>query len=245
MILFLTSHIGGSYKKDGVRIPSRLCEENKLLDNLQKRWKSNSNVLIVAGAPADTAVNDSIREIFSKAFAMSDLPFDAMCVCDERNVGVLEAINDFDVVILAGGHVPTQNKFFNEINQQKYLKKYDGIVIGISAGSMNCAENVYAQPEYEGESIDENYQRFIKGLGITEYNVLPHYQDIKDDMLDGKRLFEDITYADSIGKKFYALEDGSYILTENKESVVYGAAYLIADGRIEQICEEGKTLCLI
>ena len=72
MILFLTSLIGGSYKKDGVRIPSRLCEENKVLDNLQKRWKSNSNVLIVAGAPADTAVNDSIREIFSKAFAMSD-----------------------------------------------------------------------------------------------------------------------------------------------------------------------------
>ncbi len=28
MVLFLTSHIGGSYKKDGVRIPTKLCEEN-------------------------------------------------------------------------------------------------------------------------------------------------------------------------------------------------------------------------
>lgn len=39
--------------------------------------------------------------------------------------------------------------------------------------------------------------------------ILPHYQDIKDDILDGKRLFEDITYPDSYDKEFYALTDGS------------------------------------
>ncbi len=245
MILFLTSHIGGSYKKDGVRFPARLCEDNNLLENLQTRWKNNSNVLIIAGAPDDPAVNDSIREVFSRAFAMSDLSFDTMCMCDARNVSVLDAINDFDVIILAGGHVPTQNKFFKEIGLKEHIKGFDGIVIGISAGSMNCAETVYAQPELEGESVDENYQRFLEGLGITEYNVLPHYQDIKNDILDGRRLFEDITFADSFGKTFYALEDGSYILSENDESVIYGAAYLIADSRIEQICKEGQTLSLI
>lgn len=245
MVLILTSNIGGSYKKDGVRIPTKLCEENELLNTLQERWKNNSKVLIVGGAADDIAKNDSIRDIFVKAFQMSDLTIDKMDICDERNEGVLNVIGEYDVVILTGGHVPTQNVFFKEIKLKNYLSGFDGIVIGISAGSMNCAKHVYAQPEYDGESIDSNYQRFIEGLGLTEYNVLPHYQDLKDDVIDGKRLFEDITYKDSLGKKFYAIEDGSYILIENEKTIIYGAAYLIADGGIQQICEEGKSTCLI
>lgn len=35
MIAYLTSQIGGSYKKDGTRIPTQLNTENGLLDSLQ------------------------------------------------------------------------------------------------------------------------------------------------------------------------------------------------------------------
>lgn len=244
MKLFLTSNIGGSIKVDGKRVPTRLCEDNDMLRNIKDRWIDNSKVLIVGGAADDTAVNDSIRDIFVSAFAMSDLMIDKMNICDNRNLGIIEDINDYDAVILTGGHVPTQNKFFEDINLKKYLKDYQGIVIGISAGSMNCADTVYAQPELDGESIDPNYRRFIKGLGITKYNVLPHYQDIKDDMLDEKRLFEDITYADSYGQRFYTLEDGSYILIENEAAILYGAAYLISEGKIEKICDKGNRYYL-
>ena len=240
MKLFLTSNIGGSIKVDGKRVPTRLCEDNDMLRNIKDRWIDNSKVLIVGGAADDTAVNDSIRNIFVSAFVMSDLMIDKMDICDNRNLGIIEDIKDYDAVILTGGHVPTQNKFFEDINLKKYLKDYQGIVIGISAGSMNCADTVYAQPELDGESIDPNYRRFIKGLGITKYNVLPHYQDIKDDMLDEKRLFEDITYADSYGQRFYTLEDGSYILIENEAAILYGAAYLISEGKIEKICDKGN-----
>lgn len=244
MKLFLTSNIGGSIKVDGKRVPTRLCEDNDMLRNIKDRWFDNSKVLIVGGAADDTAVNDSIRNIFVSAFVMSDLMIDKMDICDNRNLGIIEDIKDYDAVILTGGHVPTQNKFFEDINLKKYLKDYQGIVIGISAGSMNCADTVYAQPELDGESIDPNYRRFIKGLGITKYNVLPHYQDIKDDMLDEKRLFEDITYADSYGQRFYTLEDGSYILIENEAAILYGAAYLISEGKIEKICDKGNRYYL-
>jgi len=47
---------------------------------------------------------------------------------------------DYDVVILAGGHAPTQNAFFHKIKLKELLKIFDGIVIGISAGTMNCAD---------------------------------------------------------------------------------------------------------
>ena len=104
---------------------------------------------------------------------------------------------------------------------------------------------VYAQPELEGESIDKEYERFLSGLGITNLMILPHYQDIKDDILDGQRLFEDITYSDSYGREFYALEDGSYFLIENKSITLFGAAHLIKDGNIKQICEKDKSVCII
>ena len=74
--------------------------------------------------------------------------------------------------------------------------------------------------------------------------VLPHYQMIKDDVLDGLRVFEDIAYPDSIGREFYALCDGSYILSENGKETVYGEAYLTKDGQLGKICEAGQTLVL-
>ena len=154
----------------------------------------------------------------------------------------MDEIAGYDLVILAGGHDPTQNQFFEKIHLKECLRGFDGILIGISAGTMNSAEVVYAQPELEGESVDKNYQRFLPGLGLTKLMVLPHYQDLKDDMLDGQRLFEDITYPDSVGREFYALEDGSYFLVENNETTLFGAAYRIKDGAIKQICEKGQSI---
>lgn len=94
----------------------------------------------------------------------------------------------------------------------------------------------------EGESIDKEYERFLSGLGITKLMILPHYQEIKDDILDGQRLFENITYPDSYGREFYALEDGSYFMVEDRVTTLFGAAFLIKDGDIEQICEKNKSV---
>lgn len=244
MIVYLTSHIGGSYKKDGTRIPTQLSTENGLLDNLQKHWKDNSNILIISSDADDVERNDSIMNIFAVSFPMSGLSISQIHICDKRNEGLVDNTADYDVLILAGGHVPTQNKFFKKICLKEHINDFDGILIGISAGTMNSAEVVYAQPELEGESIDQKYERFLSGLGITELMILPHYQDIKDDILDGQRLFEEITYPDSYGREFYALEDGSYFMIEGKATTLFGAAYLIKDGAIKQICEKDKSICM-
>ena len=50
--------------------------------------------------------------------------------------------NGTDLIILAGGHVPTQNRYFQEINLKSLLKNYQGVILGISAGTMNSAETV-------------------------------------------------------------------------------------------------------
>ena len=80
-----------------------------------------------------------------------------------------ELISEAEVVILAGGHVPTQNIFFQQINLKNELKTSNKIIIDFSAGSMNCSEEVYAQPELQGESLEPNYKRFLKGLVNRHY----------------------------------------------------------------------------
>jgi len=138
--------------------------------------------------------------------------------------------------VLGGGHVPTQNRFLEEINLRSILAHYSGVIMGISAGSMNCADIVYAQPEESGESIDPNYKRFIKGLGLTQTQILPHYQKVCHNILDGKRLYEDITLSDSLGHTFYVLVDGSYLIRENGTEIIRGESYKISNGTIKKIC---------
>lgn len=172
MISYLVSSPGGQYKVDGKRLPSNLNTDNGFVDNLKLHWKENSRGLIICASPDITEINDSIKKIFELSFPMSGLFITEFDVCDNRNTEIVQKISDYDVVILTGGHVPTQNDFFERIHLKKMLKQFDGILIGISSGSMNSAEVVYAQPELEGESMDLKYQRFLTGLGITNLLLL-------------------------------------------------------------------------
>ena len=244
MILFLTSHIGGSIRVDGKRIPSNLITENQLVDNLKLRWPKDAKVLFIAADPTDTEKIESYKNAYLYAFPFHGMPIHSYTICDRTNDTSVDHLEQYDVIILSGGHVPTQNSFFRDIDLKAKIHSFPGIVIGISAGTMNCAQTVYAHPERDGEAIDPQYQRFLSGLGLTKIMVLPHYQMIKDDVLDGLRCFEDIAYPDSIGREFYALCDGSYILSENGTETLYGEAYLIKEGRLEKICETNQSLVL-
>lgn len=244
MTIFLTSHIGGSVRKDGQRVPSSLITDNNLVDNLKKRWPQQAKVLFIAANPNDIGKSESYRNAYLHAFPFHGMAIESYTVCDCRDVEAAAQLADYNVVILSGGHVPTQNAFFHQIGLKEKLNGYDGILIGISAGTMNCAELVYAHPELDGEAVDPNYQRFLTGLGLTRKMILPHYQMIKDDVLDGLHVFQDIAFPDSHGREFYALNDGSYVLSENGVETLYGEAYRIKNGKISMICRNSESVIL-
>ena len=109
---------------------------------------------------------------------------------------------------------------------------------------MNCAEIVYAGPELDGEAIDPDFKRWIPGLGITNVNLFPHFQSLKEEWLDGMRLIEDITLADTVGHEIIAIHDGTYVMIENGVHKLFGEAYRIKDGQIEMICQNGMSIIL-
>jgi dipeptidase E len=168
------------------------------------------------------------------------LPFKNYIVLDSRNEKDAEKIiKDADLIILSGGHVPTENSFFNNINLRELIRKTDAFIIGISAGAMNSAENVYSPPEYESEVIDNNYNKYYKGLGLTHLNVFPHYDEIKDEVISGVHVLEKIVLPDSYDRDIYALNNGSYILIDHNE-YIYGETYLIRKGKIKMICKDNQ-----
>ena len=74
--------------------------------------------------------------------------------------------------------------------------------------------------------------------------IFPHFQSLKDDYLDGMRLIEDITFADSVGHEIIALNDGSYIIIDDGQATLYGEAYMIKDGQQTQICRDEESVSL-
>ena len=239
MILYMTSTPGGINWATGR--PELLSNKNHFVDRLKGDWKPHSSCVLIASEPDDTKFNSAMAKTYLECFNRSGLSMDSIDVLDRREPKTVEILDRFDVVILAGGHVPTENAWFHQIRLREHLQHFRGIVIGISAGTMNCAEVVYAQPEEEGEAVNPHYQRFLEGLGLTKTKVIPHYNQTIDAVLDGKRLFQDITFPDSMGESFYCLTDGAYIRkdTKTKKEVLYGEAYLISDGEIGMISKTG------
>ena len=244
MRAILTSALGGYTKTNGTRVPSTLLQANGLIETLRQNWPGRAKALILFASPSAFEKNDSLQACLEEAFALSGLSVSSVEACDERNPDIVERIGETDVIVLTGGHVPTQNLFLKKLRLRERLAEFKGLVVAWSAGSMNCAEAAYAGPDLEGEAVDPLYQRWLDGLGITRINIFPHYQALRDSTLDGLRMMEDITLPDSMGHTFVALNDGSYVAIDGDRQTLYGEAYLIKDGEIRQLCEDNASVSL-
>ena len=214
-----------------------LHNEYHWVEDLLKHVHFPCHALLVASSPDDIEKTRHYAQEIVDVMDKHGLCLSGFDILDRNSAKCTkELVAKADIIIAMGGHVPTQNAFFQEIALKNHLQEFHGIWIGSSAGSMNSATLVYAQPELDGEVIDSTYQRFVPGLGLTEKMILPHYSSWKNEVVDGFRLLEDVTYPDSQGHTFYLMEDGSYVLgdTEEKIEEVIGKYYVLCDGVIGQ-----------
>lgn len=215
---------------------------NGFVEKLRQDIKSGSRGLFIASSPSDYGQTEFYALETRKSFAGAGIVFSDYGVLDDRNAACApRLVASADVIILAGGHVPTQNAFFERISLRDCLAHFCGTLIGISAGTMNSADVVYTHAELPGEATDPNYKKFLPGLGLTKTQVIPHYQFIKDQTLDGLRLFKDIAYPDSLGRSFVALPDGSYIYISDGRETLFGEAWLISNGSLSKLSSPGDV----
>ena len=200
-------------------------------------------VLLISAAPDDRGFTDSVRKGMSDCIHASGIGTEKIVMLDRRNAAKApELVRWADWIILCGGHVPTQNRFIHEIGLKELMKSFDGVVMGCSAGSMNCADYVYSHPELPGEARDPQYKRWLRGLGLTDINLVPHFEQVRYALVDGLRLFEDVAFPDSWGHRFYTFRDGGYVIQKKgRPAELRGEAYEITRGAMRRISEENKS----
>lgn len=244
MRLLLTSSLGVHRLADGQWLTCPLDENWGQTALLKEAAGQDASCLIIASDPTDIAMNDAQLHDIGLSFAQSGVPQLRLRLLDDRNRGDLRRLlAGCASVILSGGHVPTENRFFHEIGLKEALADFNGLIVGTSAGSMNSADTVYAQPELPGEAVDPEYQRYLPGLGLTRVSILPHFLPDSLETLDGLELLRDISLPDSCRRPFVCLSDGGCILQEGRDAesvLLYGPAWLCKNGELTPLAEAGE-----
>lgn len=237
MIAFLTS--SPCSPGDG-----ELTEWNGLRAELHRSLPARAlQCVYIAGAPDTHDINDLYARLERERWERAGFAFSRFHIHDDRQSAELAAVmTGADLLILAGGHVPTQHAFYGQIGLWEALQSFGGVLFTISAGTMNMAKTVYALPEREGEAVDPGYRKFYPGAGLTDIAVIPHWQEQRCVMLDGLRIPEDVACPDSMGRCFLTLPDGSYLLCRDGYTQLRGEAYRIENGTVTQISRHGNIL---
>ena len=240
MTIFLTSSHTLGWDGD-------LNTANGLADELRACLPRPLHCCMVTSFPDNQEITDRMAWEIRECFDRAGLPFDHYEVLDRRTQDESERmLRESNFIILCGGHVPTENKFFHTIKLGQRLKHFDGVLLTISAGSMNCATNVYAPPETDEEAANPNYKHMLRGLGLTEYHILPHFQTLTRIRLAGKLLVRDIVAPQSAQEDIdvYCLHDGAYLLITPTQTELRGMTYLLRDGKKRLFCRDGQRVLL-
>lgn len=235
--LFLTSSPCGG---DG-----SIFEKNGFRDELLRQLDGDVQGLYITSAPDDYYGSECASSALRDALSACGVHVSGWTLLDRRNMEQAhDLVRESDLVILGGGHVPTQHRFFTEMNLREALLSYDGTLITISAGSMNSADMVYSIPELPGEVRDKEYRRFFPGMGLTRVSILPHYYEWKDFVLDGMKVYNEVAAKDSLGRRFYVFPDGTYLFNKYGYEEIRGEAFLMENGTFRRICEDGQKVLL-
>ena len=198
MTLFLTSSPSGCPFEPGPAVPV-LDRRNHFLENLRAVWPDHPvRGLAIAADPHAYAQNDEMCRVFLQSFADAHLPLTELVPCDARNAGrdrhpaapqrLCDAVrrpcaHPEPLFCPAGpaGAVPQLPRHRAGRERRQHERR--------PAWCM-------PRPEEPGEAADPGYCRWLNGLGLTETRILPHYQFIREHILDGQKV-EDIALADS------------------------------------------------
>ena len=149
---------------------------------------------------------------FEKAYVV-----DGRMTAEEAQNAVAEA----DVVWLSGGDTPTQFRYFGEYGLDKVIKQHKGVIIGMSAGSINLAETAICTL-----TCEHYKQEIYKGLGCVNISVEPHFtiNEVSNELIE-------------LSKKYmiYGLCDDSIIVCLDGEVEFLGEIYILNNGNIEPI----------
>lgn len=221
--------------------------ENAFSRGLGERFKNElkdtkSIVFIPGGINKIEKARDKYVPLFLEHFRRVGINFENSYLIDSDTKNAKELVDNASFVILMGGDPFAQKELCENLGIIDNLKKYNGVLLGMSAGAMLMSKHIIITPcseEYPDFHIEE-------GMNLSNISIYPHNN------------FEGEEYPDilNIGDETYKKDDLLKVASE------YGEFYLLQDhfvdrgitnvslirtcgNEIEFICEqEGKIfLC--
>ncbi len=231
--IFLTSSFIPYQRRQDYK-PMPLIADNGFVERMRAVWKDHIRFLVFASDPdEDEGMRRYVERELTNAFGLSKLPIAEIKTFDHDAAEPLEDLLAWaDIVYLAGGHAPTQNRFMQECDLRGKLQSFEGVILGLSAGAANSAEEVYLFPELPEESTDPSYVRTARGLGLTHMQIMPHGQYFSTLDRDGQSIFDGIIRPDSYGRCIYYIPDGSYFMIKDGITEFFGEGIVIKDGKV-------------
>ena len=111
--------------------------------------------------------------------------------------------------------------YFQKYGLDKVIGQHQGIIIGMSAGSINMAETTICTL-----SCGHRKQEIYRGLGCVDVSVEPHF-DINKVSYELLELSKEYV--------IYGLCDDAIIVCKDGDLEFYGEIYKIEDGNVERI----------
>ena len=140
-----------------------------------------------------------------------------------------KAVSKADVVWLSGGDTPVQYGYLQEYGLDTILKEHQGVIIGMSAGSINMAELAICTL-----SSGHVRQQIYQGIDCVDISVEPHFipEKVSEELLE-------------LSQKYviYGLRDDAIIIVKKKEVTFCGDVYELWDGKLQKALDIAKKCC--
>lgn len=155
-----------------------------LTDNMIRDIKndiSEGELVFIPSTPDDIYLNNKFLDLTIESFKDMGIYFDSWNLLDYRSTAneIEESFKRAGVIYICGGDTSKQLSFMKETRLDEYLRNFDGLIMGVSAGAIN-----------------------LERLSLTDIKIYPHYDedtDIKDTpygLTDGSgiRIKDSITF---------------------------------------------------
>ena len=237
MIKILLSDFKHYHKVNGEKIANELDNSNGIVDQIKDNLNGNNAILFIASSPDDKEKVNSYTKLLFEALKLSGISFNEYLVLDSSTINkVDEYIDKANMIYLSGGDTYIQNEFFKSINLKEKIVKFDGLIIGQSAGAINMADDAFNSPE----EMEKSEPVFFKGLGLTDINIEPHFILDDSNFDESEKYQRNVILSESNNRVIYGQCNGSHVLIDNEgNATIYGETYLISNGQISLICENG------
>lgn len=191
-------------------------------ERLKKDIKNNDTIVFIATTFDDYEKNDLYYNNLIKHFKNIDITFNKAYLIDNRVDKDLakDYILKSNIIFLMGGDAKKQIDSVKEYDLFETLKSKEGIILGVSAGSMNQSSRVVYKNDYNNYVIED-----YEGLGYIDINIYPHLDFNNIDYL--KEVFEVSNYTKTV-----ALPNDSFIRIENNNIDFVGEYYTIQNSKI-------------